>query len=106
MAILSANALILPPLHLVQKPSHAALNIIHGTAWRRRDLHLVPWRFGLTGRRGNLRVVVNVVIPRRLSAEQRELLEQLTETLTEENLRRLYEGWLSIHSYERPEQAP
>ncbi len=38
-------------------------------------------------RRGNLRVVVNVVIPRRLSDEQRELLEQLNGTLTEENLR-------------------
>ena len=31
------------------------------------------------GRRGDLRVVVNVVVPRRLSAEQRELLEQLNE---------------------------
>ncbi len=39
------------------------------------------------GRRGNLRVVVNVVIPRRLNEEQRGLLEQLRETLTEENLR-------------------
>jgi molecular chaperone DnaJ len=39
------------------------------------------------GRRGDLRVVVNVVIPRRLSAEQRDLLERLSETLTEENLR-------------------
>jgi molecular chaperone DnaJ len=38
-------------------------------------------------RRGNLRVVVNVVIPRRLSGEQRELLERLNETLTAENLR-------------------
>jgi len=38
-------------------------------------------------RRGNLRVVVNVVIPRRLSDEQRGLLEQLRETITEENLR-------------------
>ncbi len=38
-------------------------------------------------RRGNLRVVVNVVIPRRLSDAQRELLEQLQETLTEDNLR-------------------
>jgi molecular chaperone DnaJ len=38
------------------------------------------------GRRGDLRVVVNVVIPRRLSADQRELLEQFHETLTEENL--------------------
>jgi len=39
------------------------------------------------GRRGDLRVVVNVVIPRRLSAEQRGLLEQLNDSLTEENLR-------------------
>ncbi len=39
------------------------------------------------GRRGDLRVVVNVVVPRRLSEEQRELLEQLNGTLTEENLR-------------------
>jgi molecular chaperone DnaJ len=39
------------------------------------------------GRRGNLRVVVNVVIPRRLSDAQRDLLGQLNETLTEENLR-------------------
>ncbi len=38
-------------------------------------------------RRGNLRVVVNVVIPRRLSDEQRELLQQLNATLTDENLR-------------------
>jgi molecular chaperone DnaJ len=38
-------------------------------------------------RRGDLRVVVNVVVPRRLAAEQRELLEQLDDTLTEENLR-------------------
>ncbi len=39
------------------------------------------------GRRGSLRVIVNVVIPRRLSAAQRELLSQLNETLTDENLR-------------------
>jgi molecular chaperone DnaJ len=39
------------------------------------------------GRRGDLRVVVNVVVPRRLSAEQRELSERLNESLTEENLR-------------------
>lgn len=38
-------------------------------------------------RRGDLRVVVNVVVPRRLSAEQRELMERLNETLSEENLR-------------------
>jgi molecular chaperone DnaJ len=39
------------------------------------------------GRRGDLKVVVNVVIPRRLSEEQRQLLEQLRDSLTEENLR-------------------
>jgi molecular chaperone DnaJ len=39
------------------------------------------------GRRGDLRVVVNVVIPRRLNDEQRELLERLHGTLTPENLR-------------------
>jgi molecular chaperone DnaJ len=39
-----------------------------------------------THRHGNLRVMVNVVIPRRLSHEQRELLEKLTATLTAENL--------------------
>jgi molecular chaperone DnaJ len=39
------------------------------------------------GKRGNLRVVVNVVIPRRLSREQRELLERLNGTLTSENLK-------------------
>jgi molecular chaperone DnaJ len=39
------------------------------------------------GRQGNLRVVVNVVIPRRLSEQQRELLQQLSDSLTEENLR-------------------
>ena len=42
----------------------------------------------LRGRRhGDLRVVVNVVIPRRLSQEQKELLERLAGTLTEDNLR-------------------
>lgn len=39
------------------------------------------------GRRGSLRVVVNVVIPRRLSREQRELLETLSESITPDNLR-------------------
>jgi molecular chaperone DnaJ len=38
-------------------------------------------------RRGDLRVVVNVIVPRRLDAEQRELLERLDGTLGEENLR-------------------
>jgi molecular chaperone DnaJ len=41
----------------------------------------------LRGRRhGDLRVVVNVITPRNLSAKQRKLLEQLTATLTPENL--------------------
>jgi molecular chaperone DnaJ len=39
------------------------------------------------GRHGDLRVVVNVVIPRRLSSEQRELLERLAGTMTDDNLR-------------------
>lgn len=39
------------------------------------------------GRRGDLRVVVNVVVPRKLSAAQRELMQQLADSLTEENLR-------------------
>ncbi len=42
----------------------------------------------LRGRRhGDLRVVVNVVIPRHLRREQKELLEQLAESLTDHNLR-------------------
>lgn len=40
-----------------------------------------------SGRRGDLRVVVNVIVPRRLSDEQRELVERLQQTLTEENIR-------------------
>jgi len=39
------------------------------------------------GRHGDLRVVVNVVIPRRLTPEQRELLERLAGTLTSDNIR-------------------
>src|SRR5947207_618564 len=39
------------------------------------------------GRHGDLRVIVNVVVPRRLSDEQRELLERLNSTLGSENLR-------------------
>ena len=38
-------------------------------------------------RRGDLQVVVNVVVPKRLKREQRELLERLADSLTEENLR-------------------
>jgi molecular chaperone DnaJ len=39
------------------------------------------------GRHGDLRVVVDVVIPRRLTDEQRELLERLAATLTDDNAR-------------------
>jgi len=46
------------------------------------------------GRTGDLHVHVNVVIPRRLSREQRELLEQLSDSLDERNLR-TDEGMLS-----------
>ena len=38
------------------------------------------------GRRGNQRVVLNVLIPRNLSQRQRELLEELRGSLTPENL--------------------
>jgi molecular chaperone DnaJ len=39
------------------------------------------------GRRGDQRVVLNVTIPRNLSGRQRELLEELRSSLTDENLR-------------------
>jgi molecular chaperone DnaJ len=39
------------------------------------------------GRFGDLRVVTNVVIPRRLNAQQREALEAFAETITPEQLR-------------------
>jgi molecular chaperone DnaJ len=39
------------------------------------------------GRTGDLRVVVNVTVPRRLTREQRDLLERLRDSLTEDNLR-------------------
>jgi molecular chaperone DnaJ len=38
------------------------------------------------GRRGDQRVVLNVVIPRNLDARQREVLEELRESLSERNL--------------------
>jgi molecular chaperone DnaJ len=47
----------------------------------------------LRGRRdGDLRVIVNVVTPRNLSSEQRELLERFSATLTHENLHSGDEG--------------
>ena len=39
------------------------------------------------GRNGNLRVVVNVVVPRKLSKDQKRLAQQLADSMTEENLR-------------------
>jgi molecular chaperone DnaJ len=39
------------------------------------------------GRRGDQRIVLNVVIPRKLDARQRELLQELRDSLTEDNLR-------------------
>jgi len=39
------------------------------------------------GRVGDLRVVVNVVVPRRLTPEQRDLMDRLNDSMTEENLR-------------------
>ncbi len=38
------------------------------------------------GRHGDLRVVIHVIVPRHLSAEQRQLFERLHDTLTDENL--------------------
>jgi molecular chaperone DnaJ len=41
----------------------------------------------LRGRRsGDLRVVVNVVVPRHLNREQRELTQQLADSMTQHNL--------------------
>jgi molecular chaperone DnaJ len=40
------------------------------------------------GRRGDQRVVVNVVIPRKLTADQRDLLKQFAASLGEENLQK------------------
>ena len=39
------------------------------------------------GRRGDLRVVVNVQVPRRLNDKQRRLYEQLSESMTDANLK-------------------
>jgi molecular chaperone DnaJ len=38
------------------------------------------------GRRGDQRVMLNVVVPRNLSERQRELLAELGDSLTDENL--------------------
>jgi molecular chaperone DnaJ len=39
------------------------------------------------GRHGDLRVVVNVVVPRKLNKSQRRLAQQLADSMTDENLR-------------------
>ena len=39
------------------------------------------------GRRGDLKVLVNVLVPRRLDAEQRRAVEALDSTLGEQRLR-------------------
>src|SRR5437588_2418376 len=40
-----------------------------------------------SSRRGNLRVVVNVIVPRHLDSDQRELYERLASSMTDHNLR-------------------
>jgi molecular chaperone DnaJ len=47
------------------------------------------------GRTGDLRVVVNVTIPRRLSREQRDMLERFAGTLSDDNLRAADEGMIA-----------
>ena len=48
--------------------------------------HGMP-RLRRSGRRGDLRVVVNVVVPRRLNREQRKLAEKLADSMTDDNVR-------------------
>jgi molecular chaperone DnaJ len=47
--------------------------------------HGMP-RLRRSGRRGDLRVVVNVVVPRRLNREQRKLAEKLADSMTADNV--------------------
>ena len=47
------------------------------------------------GRRGDQRIVLNVVIPRNLSDRQRELLEELRDSITEHNLEEADESLLA-----------
>ena len=46
------------------------------------------------GRRGNLRILVNVVVPRNLSGDQKKLVERLDQSLAERNFREESEGFL------------
>jgi molecular chaperone DnaJ len=48
--------------------------------------HGMP-RLRRPGRRGDLRVVANVVVPRRLTREQRKLIEKLADSMTDDNVR-------------------
>ena len=47
--------------------------------------HGMP-RLRRPGRRGDLRVVVNVVVPRKLNREQRKLAEKLADSMTAANV--------------------
>jgi molecular chaperone DnaJ len=47
------------------------------------------------GRRGDQRIVLNVVVPRNLSERQRELLEELRDSITEHNLEEADESLLA-----------
>jgi molecular chaperone DnaJ len=47
------------------------------------------------GRRGDQRIVLNVLIPRNLSERQRELLEELRASITEHNLEEADESLLA-----------
>ncbi|HUA11372.1 MAG TPA: molecular chaperone DnaJ [Solirubrobacteraceae bacterium] len=53
-----------------------------GTVLTIRGAGMPPLR---RGRHGDIRVVVNVVVPRKLSGDQRELLERFDGSLTQEN---------------------
>jgi len=44
-------------------------------------------RLRRSGRRGDLRVVVNIVVPRRLTRDQRKQAEKLADSMTDENVR-------------------
>lgn len=46
----------------------------------------LPTLRGRSGRTGDLRVMVNVVVPRHLDSEQRELFERLARSMTQHNL--------------------
>jgi molecular chaperone DnaJ len=46
-----------------------------------------PGALGRSRRAGDLRVVLNVVIPRKLTSDQRSLVQQLADSLSDENLR-------------------